>query len=63
MQFLSYLAAQQVVHRLSAEQFDAEPEPKDIQVAVPSRLDHVRSGVAVVLRRTADRVEPADVRS
>ena len=65
MQFLPYLAAHQLVHRLTEQQFDAQPtgEPEDIEVAARSRMESLRAGAAVLLRRTADRVEPAGVRS
>jgi len=58
MSFLAYLAAQQLVHRFSTEQFDVEPQPIDEEPIVRSRMDSVRLSVADVLRRTADRVEP-----
>jgi hypothetical protein len=61
---LPYLAAHQLVNRLSNEQFEidakpVDPKPIDVEPVAPSRMDSVRAGVADLLRRTADRVEPA----
>ena len=61
MAFLAYLAAQQLVHRFSTEQFEVQPQPIEEEAVTTSRLDTVRAGVAVMLRRAADHVEPVGV--
>ena len=59
---LPYLAAQQAVNRLSNEQFELERHFES-ETESASRMDTLRAGVAELLRRTADRVEPVGVRS
>jgi hypothetical protein len=63
MEYLSYLAAHQLVSRLTAEQFVASEVVSDGSASGQPRFVAVRVAFAALLRRTADRVEPVGVTS
>jgi hypothetical protein len=63
MSNLTYLAAHQLIHQKSSDQFDLpDRAPARASTAEP-KMARLRLALAALLRRTADRVEPAGVTS
>ena len=69
MHQLPYLAAHQLIHQLYTDEFDTEPVPSDASgfdhhnASGTPRVGVLRVAGAGLLRRTADRLAPLEVRS
>ena len=63
MSNLTYLAAQQLIHQKSADQFDLPDRAPARASEADAKMVRLRFALAALLRRTADRVEPVGVTS